>query len=247
MVVDWPNTAERMRGRDNYLAVQRAYPEGWHIEVLRIVDGGDVVVSEVRVDQDDQRFFAASFFEVDGDRIVERRRVLVGWRADARARVARPVDGAALSELDIRHAEPDDHARVMAVLDEWWGGRRRMRDMLPRLFFVHFRDTSFVAERDGELAGFLVGFLSQSRAGRGLRPLRRRQPGASAAPGSGRELYERFFAAARAEGRTRVSCVTSPANAGSLAFHRAIGFEPSPPQAGYDGPGEDRVVLTRSI
>ena len=72
------------------------------------------------------------------------------------------MDGAALSELTIRDAEPDDHARVIAVLDEWWGGRRRMRDMLPRLFFVHFRGTSFVAERDGELAGFLVGFLSQA-------------------------------------------------------------------------------------
>ena len=41
--------------------------------------------------------------------------------------------------------------------------------------------------------------------------------------------------------------MTSPANAGSLAFHRAIGFEPSPPKVGYDGPGEDRVVLTRSL
>jgi ketosteroid isomerase-like protein len=64
VVVDWPNTAERMRGRDNYLAVQREYPEGWHIEVLRVVDGGDIVVSEVRVDQGDQRFYAASFFEL---------------------------------------------------------------------------------------------------------------------------------------------------------------------------------------
>ena len=37
-----------------------------------------------------------------------------------------------------------------------------MVDMLPKLFFIHFRETSFVAERNGELAGFLVGFLSQS-------------------------------------------------------------------------------------
>ena len=44
-----------------------------------------------------------------------------------------------------------------------------------------------------------------------------------------------------------MSCVTSPANTGSLAFHEAIGFELGPPQAGYDGPGEDRVVLTRSL
>jgi predicted GNAT superfamily acetyltransferase len=150
-----------------------------------------------------------------------------------------------VSRLEIRRAEPADHARVVAVLDEWWGGRR-MRDMLPRLFFVHFRETSFVAERDGDLAGFLVGFLSQSEPEEayvhfvGVGPAER-------GSGLGRELYERFFAAARAAGRTRVSCVTSPANEGSLAFHAAIGFEPSPPRAGYDGPGEDRVVLTRQL
>ena len=121
-----------------------------------------------------------------------------------------------------------------------------MVDMLPKLFFVHFRDTSFVAERDGELAGFLVGFLSQSQPDAayvhfvGVSPAER-------GTGLGRELYERFFEQARAEGRTRVSCVTSTANTWSVAFHTAIGFEPSDPQAGYDGPGEDRIVLTRSL
>lgn len=155
------------------------------------------------------------------------------------------MDGTHLSDVTIRDAEPDDHARVIAVLDEWWGGRQ-MGDMLPRLFFVHFRGTSFVAERDGELAGFLVGFLSQSQPDAayvhfvGVSPDER-------GSGLGRDLYERFFTAVRAEGRTRVSCVTSPRNAGSLAFHQAIGFEPGPPKAGYDGPGEDRVVLTRSL
>ena len=121
-----------------------------------------------------------------------------------------------------------------------------MVDMLPRLFFTHFRDTSFVAERNGELTGFLVGFLSQSDPEAayvhfvGVSPSER-------GSGLGRELYERFFEAARAEGRRAVSCVTSPANEGSIAFHRAIGFEPGPAQAGYDGPGEDRVVLTRAL
>ena len=37
-----------------------------------------------------------------------------------------------------------------------------MAAMLPKLFFVHFRDTSFVAEDDGALAGFLCGFRSQT-------------------------------------------------------------------------------------
>lgn len=121
-----------------------------------------------------------------------------------------------------------------------------MVDMLPKLFFLHFRDTSFVAERDAALAGFLVGFLSPAEPGEayvhfvGVSPEER-------GSGLGRELYERFFELARANGRTRVSCVTSPLNSGSLAFHTAIGFEPSTPQPGYDGPGEDRVVLTRSL
>jgi SnoaL-like domain len=70
VVVDWPNTAERFRGRDKFVGMNRAYPEGWHINVLRIVDGGDVVVSEVRVDQAGERFYAASFFEVHHETIV---------------------------------------------------------------------------------------------------------------------------------------------------------------------------------
>ena len=37
-----------------------------------------------------------------------------------------------------------------------------MAAMLPKLFFVHFRDTSFVAEDDGGSPGFLCGFRSQT-------------------------------------------------------------------------------------
>ena len=161
VVVDWPNTAERMRGRENYVAVQREYPEDWHVEVLRIVDGGDQVASEVRVDHDGKQFYASSFFELADGKIVAGGRVLVAGRTGPGALVARRLDGAALSGLRFRHAQPADHARIVAVLDEWWGGRR-MVDMLPKLFFTHFRETSFVAERDGELAGFLIGLLSQS-------------------------------------------------------------------------------------
>jgi hypothetical protein len=70
VVVDWPSTGERMRGREDFIAVQRAYPEGWHIEILRVVDGGDAVASEVRVDHEGKRFYAASFFELEDGRIV---------------------------------------------------------------------------------------------------------------------------------------------------------------------------------
>ena len=38
-----------------------------------------------------------------------------------------------------------------------------MAPILPKLFFIHFEGTSFVAEGDdGELIGFVCGFLSQT-------------------------------------------------------------------------------------
>ncbi|GIN42080.1 hypothetical protein J19TS1_50290 [Heyndrickxia oleronia] len=39
-----------------------------------------------------------------------------------------------------------------------------MSDKLPKLFFDHFTNTSFVVEKVGEIVGFLIGFLSQSHS-----------------------------------------------------------------------------------
>jgi GNAT superfamily N-acetyltransferase len=150
-----------------------------------------------------------------------------------------------MSALVVRHAEPADHAVVAAVVDEWWGGRP-MSGMLPRLFFVHFRPTSFVVEDGGRLVGFLCGFLSQTYADEayvhfvGVDPAWRGR-------GVGRLLYERFVEVVADEGRSVVRAVTSPVNEGSLAFHASLGFTASPAPAGYDGPGADRVLMTLRI
>jgi hypothetical protein len=66
--------------------------------------------------------------------------------------------------VQIREIRSSDYRPVISAVDDWWGGRH-MADMLPRLFFEHFTGTSFAAEAEGELAGFLVGFVSQSRPG----------------------------------------------------------------------------------
>jgi ribosomal protein S18 acetylase RimI-like enzyme len=144
--------------------------------------------------------------------------------------------------VTIRQAEPDDYPRVIAVLDDWWAGRP-MAAMLPKLFFVHFRDTSFVAEEDGELAGFLCGFRSQTFEDEayvhfvGVDPARR-------GSGLGRKLYERFFAAVAP--RSIVRAVTSPLNERSIAFHRAIGFEVERIAEDYDGRGSARALFVWS-
>ena len=148
--------------------------------------------------------------------------------------------------LEIRHAHPSDYGRVIQHLNAWWGGRD-MAPMLPKLFFLHFEGTSFVAEtEDGELVGFLCGFLSQTQPEEayihfvGVSPEHRGE-------GVGRLLYEHFLDEIRAQGRSIVRCVTSPANQDSIAFHEALGFEVDRVVVDYDGPGEDRVLLVKRL
>jgi ribosomal protein S18 acetylase RimI-like enzyme len=147
--------------------------------------------------------------------------------------------------FEIRHAKPSDYGRVIGRVNVWWGGRD-MAPMLPRLFFLHFEGTSFVAEDGEELTGFLCGFLSQTDGQEayihfvGVSPDRRGE-------GIGRALYEHFFDEVRGEGRSRVRCVTSPVNERSVAFHEALGFEVDRVAEDYDGPGEDRVLLVKRL
>jgi len=154
----------------------------------------------------------------------------------------------------IRRLSTADYSPVISVIDQWWGGRQ-MADLLPRLFFEHFTDTSFAAERDSQLVGFLAGFISQSRPGEayihfvGVDPAQR-------GSGLGRLLYEAFFEAAEARGCVLVRAVTSPVNRGSVAFHQRMGFQLElgdaqvdgiPVSSGYDGPGGDRIRFIRSL
>jgi len=151
-----------------------------------------------------------------------------------------------VSSPQIRHATPSDYGRVIQHVNAWWGGRE-MAPMLPKLFFLHFEGTSFVAEDgDGKLAAFLIGFLSQTDPEEayihfvGVAPEYR-------GSGIGRALYDRFFAVVAADGRTRVRCVTSPANEQSVAFHESLGFAVESVVAEYDGPGEDRVLFVKHL
>jgi len=148
--------------------------------------------------------------------------------------------------MQIRHANPSDYGRVIQHVNAWWGGRD-MAPMLPKLFFLHFEGTSFVAEdEEGKLVAFLIGFLSQTDSGEayihfvGVAPAHR-------GSGVGRELYERFFAVVAKEGRTSVRCVTSPLNEGSVAFHQSLGFVAERVAEDYDGPGEDRVLFVKHL
>jgi ribosomal protein S18 acetylase RimI-like enzyme len=154
----------------------------------------------------------------------------------------------AMPALAFRTATEQDYDRIAPVLQGWWG--RPVLTSLPRLFLEHFHRTSFIAELDAApepgLAGFLIGLLSPSQPDRahihfvGVAPEYR-------GAGLGRTLYGLFFDLARADGRQRVTAVTSPVNQGSIDFHRRMGFTVTGPVADHDGPGHDLMLFSRPL
>jgi len=156
--------------------------------------------------------------------------------------------------MNIRPLEPTDFDVISPVIDEWWGGRP-VRGLLPRLFFEHFQTTSFALTDEQDLAGFLVGFRSQSFPSvayvhfLGIRPDVRMK-------GYGRLLYERFFSATSSLGCTEVRAITSPANESSTRFHLRLGFRllPGDGEVGgfpvsldHGGPGLHRVLFSKQL
>lgn len=144
----------------------------------------------------------------------------------------------------IRRARPDDYDVIIRVVDTWWG--REISDALDRLFLDHFFATSSIVEADGEMVAFLVAFLSPSRPDEayihfvGVHPDHR-------AAGLARRLYEDFFELAARDGRTRVSAITGPVNAGSIAFHERMGFTVRGPVADHNQPGTAHMVFERAL
>ena len=147
-------------------------------------------------------------------------------------------------DIRLRTATAADYDPIIAVVDDWWG--RPIRGALPRVFLDHFHATSAIAESDGELSGFLIGFLSPSEPDAayihfvGVHPHLRGN-------GLARILYERFFALARANTRQVVRAITAPQNAGSIAFHTAMGFTVTPPIPDYDGEDSPKVAFERRL
>jgi ribosomal protein S18 acetylase RimI-like enzyme len=160
-------------------------------------------------------------------------------------------------ELHFRRPIEADHRPIVRLVDEWWGGRR-LRQVLPRLWFQHFTGTSWIAETvDGRLAGFLVGFISPDHPDEAYVHMVATNPNLRRR-GVGAALYRRFIEDVRGRGVHRVRAITWPGNRISVAFHERLGFRPAdgpgtqrlygtPAYPDYDDDGEDRVAFVLEL
>jgi ketosteroid isomerase-like protein len=68
-VAEWPHTGERIRGRENFIELNRNYPEPWSIEVRRVVGSGDEVALEAAVSHPGGVAHAAGFYTLRDGKI----------------------------------------------------------------------------------------------------------------------------------------------------------------------------------
>ncbi|MBX3251309.1 MAG: GNAT family N-acetyltransferase [Myxococcales bacterium] len=144
--------------------------------------------------------------------------------------------------MKIRGIEKADYDYIVSVLDRWWGGPAGQR--AHPYFFYELGDFALVAEDEGKVVGFLLGFITPDKATGyvhlvGIDPDHRRRR-------VGHRLYERFEARCRDEGVSRLKAIAAVGNDASAHFHQAIGFSVEE-VAHYAGPRRDRLVFTKSL
>lgn len=143
----------------------------------------------------------------------------------------------------IRGITKSDFDYIVSVLDRWWGGPSSER--AHPIFFYELGERALIAEENGEVVGFLLGFVSYNDPPTayihlvGINPDQRRL-------GVGKELYERFAERASKDGVRRLKAITPVGNEGSVRFHEALGFAVTV-EPDYAGKGRSRVVFTKNI
>jgi GNAT superfamily N-acetyltransferase len=149
--------------------------------------------------------------------------------------------------MDTRKITKADFDRIVEVIDHWWGGP--ISTFAHPIFFYELGDMALVVEHDGDLIGFLLGFVAHgldSQSGRtgyvhlvGIHPEHRRK-------GVGRLLYSTFAQAAVAAGCNKLKAITTTGNEGSIRFHLAQGWQAQEIDD-YAGPGRKRIVFSKEL
>ena len=132
---------------------------------------------------------------------------------------------------------------ILDELNDFWQEGRDMGFLHQALYVHEFGDTSVLAERDGHILGYLLGFIAPAGYGYihavGVRADAR-------GGGVGRLMYERFAALAGERGAHSLKAITGPENSDSRAFHAAVGFSEELID-GYSPSSGGRIVFRRRL
>jgi GNAT superfamily N-acetyltransferase len=154
--------------------------------------------------------------------------------------------------MDVRRITKGDFDRIVEVIDHWWGGP--IGTFAHPIFFYELGGDALIALEDGEMIGFLLGFIvagsTNGRSGAaelktgyvhlvGIHPDYRRR-------GVGRLLYDRFMEDCRGAHCVGMKAITTPGNEVSIRFHVALGWDVQDIED-YAGRGRRRLVFTKRL
>ena len=149
-----------------------------------------------------------------------------------------------MNGLKVDRATAADFHQIVRDIVDFWGSDRTLS--LHNAMYVHeLADSSYVIKDGDRVIAYLFGVVAESKKVAyasliGVRHSHRRQ-------GLGERLYELFQEYARARGCTKLTAVTDPSNANSIAFHTGkIGMRCRIVKD-YGGPGEDRAVFEKEL
>src|SRR5260370_39325117 len=142
-----------------------------------------------------------------------------------------------MSGLKVTRATDADFHQIVGDIVDFWGSDRTLG--LHSAMYVHeLADTSYVIREADRVISYLFGVIAEGRKVGyvslvGVRDSHKRQ-------GLGQRLYELFEEYARGRGCTKLTAVTVPSNANSIAFHTGkIGMRCTIVKD-YAGPRADR-------
>ena len=145
--------------------------------------------------------------------------------------------------METRKISKADFDVIVEVIDRWWGGP--ISTLAHPIFFYELGELAHVTVDDGQIIGFLLGFIAHEPETTGyvhlvgIHPDFRRK-------GVGRKLYDSFAKACATAGCIRLKAITTPGNEVSLRFHIAQGWDVKELDD-YAGPARRRVVFTKEI
>jgi L-amino acid N-acyltransferase YncA len=137
-----------------------------------------------------------------------------------------------------------DFDEIVDHLETFWG-ESDLSALHHPMFVEEFGDGALVIhDGRGAVAAYLFGLIlpHQRLAYVHLVAVRHDQRGR----GLARLLYARFRRLAQERGCRRLKAITTPANAASIALHRALGMQ-AVEVPDYAGPGRARVVFSADL
>ncbi|MGQ9544082.1 MAG: GNAT family N-acetyltransferase [Candidatus Bathyarchaeia archaeon] len=160
-----------------------------------------------------------------------------------------------MQRVSIRRVEEADFLEIMRVAADC-APIPLERDSIYHCFTRYFADTCFVAESQGRIVGFVLGWISQVDYTVAYihnvcvaSDMRKRRIATN--------LYNRFIGTVKARGCRKVFLIINPKNKTSLNFHQALGFKIS--EEGevidvegvravkdYNGPDKHMVVMYKT-